>query len=258
MKGKLMAKTAVAAKKPTPVAVALDFAADAGVGMEGADRSSFAIPFLVVLQSNSPQLDTIPKAKAGLFLNSVTDRLYDAVNIVPVAFQRRYLAWLPRDMGGGFRGEYSVAQVESSDELHWKRDDKGQMVLPDSAILKDTRNHFVLVCEPDGSFTQALLSLSSTQIKKSKRWMTQMQSIQLRDARGAAYNPPSFSHIYRATTIAEENEKGKWKGIQINLVGPVTDPALYNAAKAFHALVVSGKVETAPPVADAGDDDERF
>ena len=44
-------KNEVVEKKSTAVAIpAMDFAADAGAGMEGAGQESFAIPFLSVLQ----------------------------------------------------------------------------------------------------------------------------------------------------------------------------------------------------------------
>jgi len=257
-----MAKaTAVEKKRSTAVSTQLDlnFAADAGLGMEGADKASFAIPFLVLLQSNSPQLETVEKAKAGMFINSVTNELFSSVQVVPVAFQRRYLAWAPRSAGGGFKGEYSVAQVEApANELKWKRDADGNMVMPDGSVLKDTRNHFILLVNGD-AVHQALISLSSTQIKKSKKWMSRIQSIQMKDANGKPFNPPSFSHVYECTSVNEENDKGKWKGIEINLVGPVTDKSVYDAAKAFHALIVAGKVEVAPPPTGGEDDTgEKF
>lgn len=256
-------KGAVATKAATGVMGALDFAADAGKGMEGADKASFAIPFLVVLQSNSPQLETVPNAKAGMLLNSVTNELHKEVNVVPVAFQRRYLAWAPRSSGGGFRGEFSVAQVEGeANELGWKPgtgEDKGKMIMPDGSVLKDTRNHFVLIVGADGGAMQAMFSLSSTQIKKSKTWLSRQKAIVLKDAAGKSFNPPAFSHVYRCSTVAEENDKGKWKGVQIDLVGPVQDAELYSAAKAFHDLIVAGKVETAPPVDASGDEgDDKF
>lgn len=245
---------AVPEQKQVSTEVLVDFAADAGMGLEGADKASFAIPFLAVLQANSPQLEVLREARAGMFLNTVTNELYDAVDVVPVAFQRRYLAWAPRAAGGGFKGEYTVAQVEGpANELGWSKDPStGQTVLPDGSVLKDTRNHFVLIVGKDGNTQQALFSLSSTQIKKSKTWLTLIQTIKMKDAGGHLFTPPSFSHVYRCTTVNEENDKGKWKGVSIALVGPVTDPAVYAAAKHFHSLVVAGKVETAAPTSHEG------
>src|SRR6267142_1183048 len=50
----------VATQKPQHPAAKLDYghlAGQSNVGMEDADRDSFAIPFLVILQKMSPQLD---------------------------------------------------------------------------------------------------------------------------------------------------------------------------------------------------------
>ena len=62
--------TAVAVKDEKTTAlstnVVLDFAADAGMGMEGVDKDSFAIPFIALLQGLSPQLETVDGAKPGL------------------------------------------------------------------------------------------------------------------------------------------------------------------------------------------------
>lgn len=70
----------------------IDYAADAGAGLEGTDRDSFAIPFLTVLQPTSPQLETIEGAKAGGLINTVTNTLYaDGVTIIPCSFQRRWV-----------------------------------------------------------------------------------------------------------------------------------------------------------------------
>lgn len=229
----------------------LDFASDAGRGTEGADKDSFAIPFISCLQPLSPCIvdNTIPGARAGLFHNSITNAVHERVRVVPVAFQRRYLAWMPRAAGGGFKGEYSVADVEGN-TLGWVKNAEGRMVLPDGSELKDTRNHYVLVLGAAGGWSPALISLSSTQIKKSKRWLSLMQSIQMTDAKGGFFTPPTFSHIYELHSIKEQNEKGQWFGVEPTLIGPVEDAALYAAAKAFNAQVIAGKVEVAPPQQD--------
>jgi len=238
---------------------AIDFSKDAGTGMEGADKDSFAIPFLGVLQPLSPIVaeGTLEGAKAGLFHNSITNALADRVRVVPVAFQRRFLAWAPRSAGGGFRGEFSVAQVELN-SIGWTKNAEGRMVLPDGSELKDTRNHFVLVLNAAGGWSPAVVSLASTQIKKSKRWLSLMQSIQLRGADGAFYNPPTFSHVYELHSVKESNDKGIWFGVEAALIELVASGELYAAAKAFHAQVVAGKVEVAPPVQETESAAEDF
>lgn len=240
----------------------VDFAADAGMGLEGADKSSFAIPFITMLQGLSPQLETVDGAKPGLLINTITNELASEVFVIPVAYQRRYIRWAPRSSGGGYKGEYNPSEVETL-KLPGVSNQGGtyMMDVPAGAAthdpkglplfdhLSDTRNHFVLFQSANGSWQPALMSLSSTQIKKSKRWMSRIQGIELRDAAGKAFNPPSFSHIYKIKGVKEENAKGSWWGLDIELVGPVQEKEVYAAAKAFHANIISGAVEVAPPPA---------
>ena len=236
------------------------FETDAGQGMEGADNDTYAIPFLSILQSNSPQVeDDMPEgAKAGLFINTITEELMEEVEIIPCSFQRRFLQWAPRSDGGGFRGEHNPIDIETGDieGFHYGEDEKGKhgpMVNEDT--LKDTRKHFVLMRSSTGVWQPALLSLASTQIKKSKRFMSLIHGVEMKGSKGP-FNPPSFSHIYRATTIKEENNEGTWRGISISLVGPVQDSNTYSKAKAFYEQVKEGKVQTQTPGAneDAGGD----
>lgn len=238
----------------------LDFAADAGRGLEGADKASFAIPFLIVLQSNSPQLKTMKEARQGMFMNSITNELYESVQVIPCAYQRRFIRWCPRSAGGGYKGELSPIDVETG-KVPGLSTVQGQylMDVPPGATpfdkdgkhlfdhLADTRGHFILMQSVSGAWQPALLALSSTQIKKSKRWMSRIQGLELKDSKGKTFNPPSFSHTYQLTTIEEKNAKGEWWGIVIDIVGPVQDAGLYAAARRFHESVVSGAVEVAPP-----------
>lgn len=266
-----MATKEIAAKATNAVGPVLDFSADAGMGMEGADKSSYAIPFITVLQGLSPQLETVEGAKPGKFLNTITNELYDTVMLVPCAFQRRFIRWAPRANGGGYKGEFSPIDVETGKlpevSLHDGtymvdvpagspvRDSKG---LPLFDHLADTRNHFCLVKSATGAWQPALISLSSTQIKKSKRLMSRIQGIELRNAEGRAFNPPSFSHIYVAKAQKEENSKGSWWGWDFDLVGPVDSADLYAAAKEFHKSVASGAVEVSNPVDDSVKSSDAF
>lgn len=250
-----------------PAAAGLSFEEDAGMGLEGADKASFAIPFIFILQPLSPVVaeSTVEGAKAGMFMNNITNELFTEVDVVPVAFQRRFLRWAPRKLGGGYKGEYNPADVESGAVEGVVRDESGRYWFDGTDkdandALKDTRMHFVLLVRDDGSFTPALISMASTQIKRSKKWLSRIQNIQVRGASGKLFTPPSFSHVYRLTTVKESNDQGIWWSYEIDTKGPVQDPELYAAAKAFHAQVATGAVEVAPPVADvdAADDGEKF
>lgn len=259
-------KTVSPEPKPASTALAnpaLDFAADAGAGMEGAGSESFAIPFLNVLQKGSPQVDeasgaAIEGARAGMLYENVTGRLYDGregVLIVPCAYRRVFLRWGPKsgEGGGGFRGEMSpeaVAGMRGRGQIV-ELDGRLYVPLEDGTVhekrcdaIRDTRNHYVLVIDPaTGGWTEALLSLRSTQIKKSKMLMSMLASVKVSGAAGLV-TPPTFANLVRISTTPESNDEGTWFGVRFEAAGLVDRAEVYAAAKAFHANVAKGAVET--------------
>ena len=252
--------TALATAQDTALAAPMNFAEDAGQGIEGADKQSFAIPFIGILQGLSPQLETVEGAKPGLFINTITNEVASELLVIPCAFQRRYNAWAPRESGGGFRGTYNPIEVETGTLAGVAKNTEGRFMVGENE-LQDTRNHFILVQDESGAWHPALLSLSRTQIKHSKKWLSRIGALELRDpACGKAYNPPSFSHVYKLTTAKESNDKGSWFGLEVNLVAPVTDAELYDKAKKFYKSVTAGDIVVAPPVdtETAANDPKKF
>jgi hypothetical protein len=238
--------TAVAPVKGGAVAAA----APMGRGFEEADAESFAIPFLAVLQKQTPWADPddaayIKGAKPGMFINTVTLELYDQVDVIPCAYQRRFNRWAPRDLGGGFKGAHlpsAIAGMEAANVIKASEEGRLFFPLPDGSInekkcdiLTDTRMHFCLLVKGDGKLEGVLISLSRTQLKKSKQWMTLMQN------RGG----DMFSTVYQLSTRDEENDKGKWKGVAIEVDRPAEAEEV-NAGANFYASVIKGVVKVNP------------
>ncbi len=256
-------ENAVAVKEEHALAPAglMDFAADAGAGMEGAGQESFAIPFLSVLQKGSPQVDeasgqAIEGAKAGMFFENVTGRMFsgkEGVVIVPCSYKREFLRWGARSNGGGFKGAYSpedVAEMRTKGQIVeldgrlYAPEQDGSVNPEKSDRFNDTRNHYVLIMDTDsGAWTEALLSLTSTQIKKSKMLMSALASVKLKNGAGQLYTPPTFANLVRATSVGESNDKGTWFGVKFELAGQVDRAEIYAAAKAFHANIAKGGVQ---------------
>ena len=259
-----------AASKPTvpapkasasvPSIDVINFASDAGKGMEGTTKADMAIPFLTMLQGLSPQLRTVDGAKPGLILNTITNELFSSVSVIPCAYQRRFVRWAPRSQGGGYRGDVSPLDVEAGSvpgmtlvEGTYVMDaPKGTTVFFDKDgkclfdTLVDTRNYFVLYQSANGLWSQALVSMSSTQVKKAKNWMSQIMGIKMK-AGTEMITPAIFSHSYVLGSVDEKNNKGEWAGFSVTLKGPLTDVKLYQAASAFHAVVMAGAVKVTPP-----------
>lgn len=267
-KSKAVTKPSTAVAKPKPASVApVDFdpSADAGMGMEGTTQESFAIPFLSVLQKTSPQVDEadiafIDGAKAGQFIETVSKTLFDGkkgVSIIPCAYRRVFLRWAPLGSEGGFKGEIApeiVARMRENGQLI-DFENKLYFPLEDGTVnpkrcdhVADTRNHYILL-DNNGVTKECLLSLTSTQIKKSKQLMSLLAS--KKNAHGQML--PTFATVIRATSGPESNDKGNWYGINFAEEGAVSNKTLYEAAKSFYKSVVAGAVKAnyEKPVAEA-------
>lgn len=68
-----------------------------------------------------------------------------------------------------------------------------------------------------------------------------MQSVKLQGKNGL-FTPPMYSQMYRLSSQAESNDKGKWFGWEVERIGTVEDQSIYSAAKTFSQSVTSGTV----------------
>lgn len=249
-------------------------AADSGAGMEGAGIESFAIPFLMILQKGSPQVDeasgkAIEGAKAGMLFENISGSLVDGkegLTIIPCAYRRVFLHW---SESKGFQGEILPEDVVKQRAEGKIVEVKGKLYVPEkdgtvdaeeSDQINDARNHYVLIVDrKTGACRQALLSLGSTQIKKSRALMTALASVKVDAGGGKLISPPTFANLVKVTTVPESNDKGSWFGWKFELDGFVSSPELYNAAKKFHAAVTKGEVETryTEPQPDAGAEESK-
>ena len=60
-----------------------------------------------------------------------------------------------------------------------------------------------------------------------------MMSLTL-DGKNGPYTPPSFSHIYKLSSVLNTGKGNQWYGFNVQKVGPVEDATLYERAKKFY------------------------
>ncbi len=97
-------ETQVAVKGNTAVALATDFEQDASGGFGEMTQDDFALPFLRLLTSTSPEVGEREGALPGMILNTVTGELHDGkvgITVIPCAYVRQYIEWAPRGTGSG-------------------------------------------------------------------------------------------------------------------------------------------------------------
>ena len=238
-----MSKNEVATAKKNEIALASDFEMDASGGFDNMSQEDFALPFLRLLTSTSPEVGEMDGAMPGMVLNTVTGELYDGKKgllVIPCAYIRQYIEWAPRGSGSGAPINIYPATSDILSRTHREPGDNKDY-LDNGNYIENTANHYVMVINDDGMPEAALITMKSTQLKKSRKWNSMMMSVKLMGKNGA-YTPPMYSQIYRLTTQAESNDKGKWYGWEIERVGTVEDMSLYQAAKAFASQVGSGDV----------------
>jgi len=215
-----------------------------GDGMENADKDSFAKPMLSVLQKMSPQVDEddpghIEGAKPGKIYDNITQEVFTGFQVIPVYFERQFIEWTPRDSGGGLVGIYDRNQGEQKAANATR--DGGAYILESGNILQDTRQHYVLAIKPDGSTEPAMIPMSSSQIKHSRKWITQMQSVKVTGSSGKKIVPPTYAQVYHLTTQHESNDQGSWYGWKITYDGIVQDSDTFNDAKRFYDSLKEGQ-----------------
>ena len=232
-------------KKQSGALQVIDFAADANVGLEKMTASDLAIPFISLIQKTSPQIEEIDGAKPGMIFNSVTNKLYKEITVLPCGYKRAFVEWKPREKGGGYVGEHTP-----DSELAGKpRNDRGEVVLENGNILVETAYQFILLIDGNNAET-AVISMSSTQLKKARRWNSMMMGFKVPHPNGTMVTPASFSHMYKISSVQEKNDKGSWHGWNIEIMGPVKDTNQYQMAKTFAGGVKNNDVKVAPPKQD--------
>ncbi len=250
------------------------FEQDAGAGLENTTAQDFSIPYLTVLQKGSPQVDTdspsrLEGAAAGMLFNTATEELFNkdssGVLVVPALFEKVFIEWRPRDQGGGLAGIHAPDSdiVKQAIEVNGGVLDRNLCTSDGNDLRQTARFYCVLVDLKEATVSNVIVAMASTQVKKSKQWLTKASEIRLKSSKGGLFNPPLFSHLYRLTTVAESNEKGTWRGWKINKerVLNLDDPfeaMVYNSAKTLKELVQSGVAKAADTYHEPSTDDIPF
>lgn len=202
--------------------------ADAGAGFEGMDGQDFGAPFLMICQSQSPQLQSdnqqyIEEARPGMIMNTQTQHVFKEITVIPVRYTFRYVEWKQRTAGGGFVASYARTQEPhdiTTDAL------TGKLSRANGNSIVQTSYHLVMVKEEN--WDKAIIPMSSTQLKKARRWNTVMLGYHMDGGEAA----PIFSHYFKLTTVRESNSMGAWYGWKIDPAGEIDDLDLYTTARA--------------------------
>lgn len=240
-----MAKNMIA-EQPANTALAMldNMEEDAGAGFSGMSQEDYALPFLRLLTSTSPEVGEVDGALPGMLYNSVTGELFDGkagISVVPCAYVRQYIEWTPRGQGSGAPVHIYPATSDVLSQTH-KEPGDNKDYLDNGNYIENTANYYVMMVGESGVPEPALITMKSTQLKKSRKWNSMMQSVKIAGKNGL-FTPPMYSQFYKLTTVAESNDKGKWYGWEVERKGAVTSTEIYNAAKTFAQSVGAGDIK---------------
>lgn len=239
-----MAK-AVAKKPQNEVAAVALFEEDAGMGT-GLGQEDLALPFLKIVSALDPMLDDEDfEGKKGDIYNTVTGKVYSGkkgVQVVPCAYQRRYIQWAPRGQGTGAPVAIFHPRDKRPPTKRDENDNREYIIDGNGEYIEETHQHFVIIVNEDGSTETALIAMKSTQLKKSKKWNSMIEGTTLMGKNGP-FTPARFSHLYHLKTLEEKNSKGKWDGWEMSRIGDLRDQeAIYLQAKQFAQSIDGGDV----------------
>lgn len=249
-----MTKTALAASAAATALAAYDYGEHANAGFENTSQDDFSIPFLDILQGQSPEVESLPSAKPGMFHNTVTDDLFDGkegISVVVVGTAHEYVEWVPRTRGGGIVGRHAV-NAQIVEDAKRNAESFNDLKTPAGNELVETFYAYLILNLPEGP-VPAVLSNSSTRIKPYKAMMTKANMIMVPTPNGGKVKPPLFAHKFRLTTDKRKNNDGEWHTYVVafdsedkSAAGArlAPDDPLFQAAVEFHEVIKAGAFTT--------------
>jgi hypothetical protein len=213
-----------------------------GHGREEAQANDYAIPMLRILQKMSPEVDSddaayVKGAKPGQIIHTISKKTFDFINIIPVHYRKTYIEWVIRENGGGFRGEYEPAMAMEMMKTT-TLDDKRRNILPNGNQLAEHANYYVLAESDEDYWEPALISMTSSQLKTSRTWLSQLKDMSIEIGGEVYRNLDLNAYMWTLATQKLENDKGKWYGWVAEQQQNILDmPRLIDDSKATRRAV---------------------
>lgn len=260
-------KTEVAKLEEKDAAVALLESTDE-TGLEGTTQDDYALPFLKLLQKMSPEVDEdsgsyIQGAKPGMFMDSSTRELFETVDVIPCLYRHAMVEWAGDEPGSGFVAQHDPGYEKQFDRHVKNGRETGRWVTPSGHIIQDTRYFFCLRVTDDGDFYPIIVSMTSTQIKKSKNWMSALGALRRTNDEGARVPVPLWGGMWKLSSVSEENDLGSFKGYKVELAKILTgseNAPLVRAAMEARSMFKSAATSVKPPTegAKSGSTDDEI
>jgi hypothetical protein len=229
---------------------------NAGKGLENITSEDITIPRLSIIQANSPQRKKkdekyIENADEGDIFNTVTGQLYkEPLTVIPCAYRKTYVEWIPREKGGVFVAAYDVRPSDTTTDPATRKS-----FLKNGNQLVDTAEHFVIIKRDDDSFESAVLTMTSSNLTVSRKWNTLLKMKKI-NVKGQMIDPPSFMYEFTLSTVEATNDQGTWQKYKIEEIGQIDKKHLFIASETLSKSVDTGKVKPSEHAPDTNVDSE--
>ena len=182
----------------------------AGQGLDDLDSSDRSVPFLKVLEKNSPEIEAVDGAKAGMIIDTATLKLYETIRFVPACREHTFVEWVPIDNGGGLVASYGMGE----DIAKWAKTQRGKISLRNGNDLVETFYLFGILLpeegDDEGEPKPVVVSFTSTRIKTYKSIVNRSDSIMLLGSGGRKFKAPWFCHVWRIGTLKKVDGNQSW------------------------------------------------
>ncbi len=222
---------------------------DAGKGLANIGNDDIVIPRLKLMQGLSPELQEFDGLRIGNFFHPAAEFIFDApFKAVPLYYDKRYILWQPRDMGGGIlaraddgvhwtpaRGKFDVkldkkdgganvtwdlgdGTVAGSGLANWGTMNPAERDSPPAATL--TYN-FLLAFPDEPDLMPAIFSFQRTAIKEGRKFLTKLKT----------QRAPIFGTVWEFGSAADNRGQNEFFVPTVKGAGLVEDDALYQGYK---------------------------
>lgn len=233
-------------KTTTDLALVSMFEEDSRHGFETMGAQDVSLPFITILQSNSPQCDRTKDeyrkdCEQGMFFDTARQVPMDGaergIYVIPCFYIRQVLEWKPDRAG------LAAIHPENTPLLkNTTKNEKGQDVLGNGNILSNTAQYFCKYSVDKEEWFDAVISMTSTALKHSRRWNTSLNSNKMIGRDGRPFILPIYSHVWKFTTTTDSNNKGSWFTWNIESDTILEDEELYKACRKLYEDASRGLV----------------
>lgn len=204
-----------------------------GAGSQNVTTADVAIPRLKLLADISDEVkkkhdNYIEGAEAGMILNSVTKELHTSIFLINLHFQKTFIIWKKRALGGG-----KIADFDTKEQCEAYMADNG--LRPEDHDIAENPTHLVMLLDDEGEpKSVALLDMPSSKIKVSRRWNAMIQE-QEREGN------PRFGCVWQLCVVSESNAKGDFYNYDVKLVAHAPDDLYAYAEQQYLSMFDKGE-----------------